>query len=721
MYKFIHLLRWIIPLVVTLFLVAKAQGEEALTAEEKLFLERHPVWKVHSEDYWPPFNYREFGERKGYSTELILLLAQQVGSKVKFVDVADWTEALEKLKAREIDIISNMTPTSEGKQFATFTDSKVFAVTNALLFSDSVTSVTSLSDLIGKTLAVVKGAAEIPVIRENYPDIRLIETQDTLHSIEKVISGGADAAMDSEQVLRFYLENYIDSPLRVFSLADNANLGTYFQTLAVRSDRPQLASILDKAYRSLSPETIQSLKRKWLTNNQANKVNVLNLNRDDRNYLNKKQRVRYCIHPDFLPVEGVLDGKPQGMTGEYVQFFEKSLNIKFEHVPTSSWEESLKAVDSGACDILSLSRPVKSRLNYLVYTQPYLSLPVAVAIHQNTPYAAEISALAGRYIGFNRNHGLADEFQARYPDINFVPVDSAYTGLQMVENKELFGFIGALPVVTYHLQHYFPNLMVGSRMNQAFPLSVGVSRDEAQLAEILNKAIENMDIRLHSSILNSWTPVNYKPVSDNRLVWAVLVIGCIVVGAMGYSYYVLQVKYRKLEELSTKDRLTGLYNRYTIDTVLAEQVAQFGFSRKPFSVILGDIDHFKILNDHYGHLIGDQALITMSRLFESHISGSDLVGRWGGEELIVICPGQTEEQASYLAETLRRAVNSEQFEEVGSMSCSFGVAQYFPKHTLTDLMQRADRALYQSKRMGRNTVTSYTDFHLEHKGKGHDI
>ena len=133
-------------------------------------------------------------------------------------------------------------------------------------------------------------------------------------------------------------------------------------------------------------------------------------------------------------------------------------------------------------------------------------------------------------------------------------------------------------------------------------------------------------------------------------------------------------------------------------------------------MILGDIDHFKILNDRYGHLIGDQALITMSRVFEENISDADLVGRWGGEELIVICPGKTEEQAEYLAETLRLAINAEHFDEVGTMSCSFGVAQYFAKHSITDLMQRADRALYHSKRMGRNTVTSYTDFHLQYKG-----
>ncbi|WP_224067614.1 transporter substrate-binding domain-containing diguanylate cyclase [Vibrio penaeicida] len=716
MYKFSHILRWILPLVVTLILVARAQGEEALTAKEKLFLERHSVWKVHSEDYWPPFNYREFGERKGYSTELVLLLAQQVGTKVEFVDVADWAEALDKLKAKELDIISNMTPTQEGQQFAKFADSRTIAVTNALVSSDAINSITKLSDLIGKSLAVVQGAAEIPVIRENYPEIRLVETQDTLHSIEKVVSGRVTAAFDSEHVLRFYLENYIDSPLRVTSLAENVNLGVYYQTLAVRKDRPELASILDKAYLSLSPETIQSLKRKWLTNNQTNKVNVLNLNRDERMYLNEKQVIRYCTHPDFLPVEGTLDGKAQGMTGEYVQYFEKSLAIKFEHVLSASWKESLQNIEAGKCDVLTLSRPNKSRLDYMTYTQPYLSLPVAVAIHQNTPYAAEISALVGRYVGFNRNHGLADEFRERYPDVNFVPVDSAFTGLQMVENKELFGFIGALPVVTYHLQNYFPNLMVGSRMNQSFPLSVGVNKAEEKLANILNKAIEKMDIRLHSSILNSWTPVNYKPVSDNRLVWAVLTIGFIVVCAIGYSYYVLQMKYRKLEELSTKDQLTGLYNRYTIDTVLAEQVAQFGFSRKPFSVILGDIDHFKILNDRYGHHIGDQALITMSRVFEENISDSDLVGRWGGEELIVICPGKTEEQAEYLAETLRLAINAEYFDEVGTMSCSFGVAQYFAKHSITDLMQRADRALYHSKRMGRNTVTSYTDFHLQYKG-----
>ncbi|CDM24325.1 hypothetical protein BN940_09321 [Castellaniella defragrans 65Phen] len=166
----------------------------------------------------------------------------------------------------------------------------------------------------------------------------------------------------------------------------------------------------------------------------------------------------------------------------------------------------------------------------------------------------------------------------------------------------------------------------------------------------------------------------------------------------------LEATNRELERRSVTDTLTQLANRIRLDESLEAQLAAAIRSGTPFSVVLLDIDHFKHVNDTCGHLAGDRVLVAIAQVLKTHIRGTDGVGRWGGEEFLVVCPDTGIAQAAQLAERLRQAIARQAIPEVGHCTASLGVAAYRPGDDAPSLIARADRALYEAKDAGRNRV-----------------
>jgi diguanylate cyclase (GGDEF)-like protein len=163
-------------------------------------------------------------------------------------------------------------------------------------------------------------------------------------------------------------------------------------------------------------------------------------------------------------------------------------------------------------------------------------------------------------------------------------------------------------------------------------------------------------------------------------------------------------KNRQLEIVSVSDRLTGLYNRLRLDQVLEEELARGDRMGAALSVILMDIDHFKVVNDTHGHQVGDQVLVAMATLLRAGSRGLDVVGRWGGEEFLVVCRDTALPGAALLAEKLRDLIAQHPFPQVGHKTGSFGVASRRDKESVDALISRVDAALYDAKNAGRNRV-----------------
>lgn len=157
---------------------------------------------------------------------------------------------------------------------------------------------------------------------------------------------------------------------------------------------------------------------------------------------------------------------------------------------------------------------------------------------------------------------------------------------------------------------------------------------------------------------------------------------------------------------STTDSLTGAYNRRFLQENLLKELYRAERHDHPFSLIMLDVDHFKLVNDRFGHSVGDQVLRHLVRLVQGRVRTSDLLARWGGEEFMLLLPATSVDAAHTLAEELRVALQNSQLEDVGTVTASFGVTGRVPDDTVDLLLQRVDRLLYQAKQAGRNRVCS---------------
>jgi diguanylate cyclase (GGDEF)-like protein len=166
----------------------------------------------------------------------------------------------------------------------------------------------------------------------------------------------------------------------------------------------------------------------------------------------------------------------------------------------------------------------------------------------------------------------------------------------------------------------------------------------------------------------------------------------------------LQELARDLRFQATTDPLTGLSNRLKFNQALATEMLRSMRYGTPLSLVLYDVDNFKAVNDTHGHQVGDKVLIQLSQFAPSLLRNTDLLARWGGEEFVILAPGSDGEMASQAAEKLRKAVEQIKFDEIGTVTCSFGVAQYVYGDTAESLTSRADNALYRAKLNGRNRV-----------------
>jgi len=166
----------------------------------------------------------------------------------------------------------------------------------------------------------------------------------------------------------------------------------------------------------------------------------------------------------------------------------------------------------------------------------------------------------------------------------------------------------------------------------------------------------------------------------------------------------LEQDYVDLETISITDKLTQLNNRTRTDVFFPKALAKAQQRKQPLCAVLLDIDFFKKINDNYGHLVGDKILQDLAGILKEHAEQHDFVGRWGGEEFIIILPNTPASQAFKKMEKLRKNIEKFTFPDVEQVTVSFGLAMARENDSSDNIMQRADECLYKAKEQGRNCV-----------------
>ena len=229
------------------------------------------------------------------------------------------------------------------------------------------------------------------------------------------------------------------------------------------------------------------------------------------------------------------------------------------------------------------------------------------------------------------------------------------------------------------------------------------------MVNMIENVIDTLNLKDNSEKIDQFTKMSLEAIatSEDNIIMNDLMLDIIHKNSILNKQLIVQLE--EIKRLSITDQLTNIYNRRKFIEVLESEINRFERHNQPFSIIMFDIDHFKLVNDTYGHDVGDYVLKELASIVKSRLRVSDTFSRWGGEEFMILASGTDSEAVNILAEETRQLIEAYDFSPVPELTCSFGVITCFDKNhcDFSSLSKNVDTALYDAKSSGRNCVVAY--------------
>ena len=432
--------------------------------------------------------------------------------------------------------------------------------------------------------------------------------------------------------------------------------------------------------------------------------NEINLSLKEIEWIKKNKTIYFAGNPNWLPYEGFEDGKYVGIVNEHLKLIEQYTSLQFLKLESSTWSESLNFAVNKNVDMVSetTSSLLKDKMTF---TKSYLSAPIVMVMNKSASYQNSLEDVQDKKIAVMKDYGYISEIKKDYPNLNFHVVENLQEGLLSIESGQADVFLSALPQGSFWINKMgLQNLRIVGKTKYQASLAFAIRSDYPELVEILNKAISRIPKNKQQEILEHWSETKYIEKTNYKLLWILFAISSLIIALLIFRHRSLSKYNVELRYLSQTDNLTKTYNRMKINQVLDEQMKLFKRYGESFGVILIDIDYFKKVNDEFGHDLGDMVLIEFVKQLQDNIRDVDYLGRWGGEEFLLVCPKMNEVGVRKLSEKLRKKIEEAFFPKIHKMTASFGVSMSKDTHTIKDIIKNADIALYRAKHEGRNRV-----------------
>ncbi len=688
----------------------------SFTKEEQEFIKTKPLVRVAMMPDFTPFTYYIKNTPVGFEHDLLKIISKRTGLVFE-KKIDKWTTIYNSFKNKEVDMITSISYKKFREPFTTFTSS-YYDIPIMIFVKDDFGKYNGLKSLKNKRVGVLKDVFYIKEL-EKLDTMNLVVYDNYADLTNDLVFGKIDALIQNLTNINYLIKKNLYTNLKLASELILPNTTKEDLRFGIQPEKPLLSSILQKALNSISTKDKETLVNKWIGSIKEYSGGHIELDKNEIAYLDTNV-IKYCVNPSGLPLEGLNDkGEHIGMSSDYYNVFEKILSAKFELIKTNNWNESITYIKEHKCDMLALGMQTPQREKYLNFTSHYLEVTLVVATKVDVPFINQILDLEGKKIGIIKGDAFVKILRQKYPSLNIIEVDNIYDGLDKVKDGQLFAFIDTLASIGYEFQtKYFGELKIAGKISENLKLSIAVVKEDVTLLNILQKTVNSITNEVHREIFNKWIPIKYGKFIDYDLVWKIAIGSIFLILLIIYwntkiikanrllveAQKDIEEKNTELERLAITDILTNLYNRRKLEELIQDEINRCERFGHNFTLTMLDIDHFKDVNDTYGHQIGDKVLIELSNLFKNNLRKTDFIGRFGGEEFIMICPESQEQEIMKLVESLRVKIANFQFSEVGHKTVSFGVTIFKNGDSIESLIKRADDALYQAKNSGRNKV-----------------
>lgn len=416
------------------------------------------------------------------------------------------------------------TPVPDGVRYT----APLMTLTYGLFVSAGDSVIRSLADLEGARVAIIEGDDNQYAMLEPVEKFTPVPVAGVGEAVSQVLSGQADALIGPVPVVSDYLQSAMIRGIGLARLLDDRHVDVVLQ---VPADKPRLLAVLDSAVGAISHNEHRTIRQSWL---QADipglEQNSMELSATDVDWLKRHPDLRVAFRVDWPPFEFAEDGRPTGLVADLVTRLETELGVRFSRQRVNSRAEAEEKLAAGEVDILpGLSRTPRTEEEFL-FSQAYLTVPIALAIRDDGRFIGDLRELRHERVGVVNRHAAYDYLLINHPDLNLYPVKNVEEGLLALSNGDLDVMVTHIPAVSYTVAKLgLSDLRITSITPYQYDLRLAVRRDQPELHRILNKALANLDATETEAIYKRWIHLDIEQDTDYTVVRRVVLIAVVVV------------------------------------------------------------------------------------------------------------------------------------------------------------------------------------------------
>lgn len=438
-----------------------------------------------------------------------------------------------------------------------------------------------------------------------------------------------------------------------------------------------------------------------------NKMNIL-LNDTEIKYL-ENNHFTLLVEDNNIPFVFKLTNKLTGMEVDFWNLISQKLSKPLNIEETIN-DKMFNIFSNSIKTQFVYGFEKKNKDGYLL-SEPLAQIPIVLATKNDKNFISDLSTLKNIKIGVVKSLEIIPTLQKEYPNIEFIEIETINDAISKLQQNKLFALIDNMYTISHKIdKNNLNSIKINTLLNHELNIYLQVEEKNKAFIPILNSAINRFSIEDKNTILNNYQFIFYPKNIDLLFIGKIIVPFILLLAIFIYFNFKLKKEITKrkeieqqLSELANKDSLTNIFNRRKIEELCELELLRTKRYKSDLSIIFFDINSFKVINDTLGHHLGDEVLVKISNTIEKSIRSIDSIGRWGGDEFLIILPETNLSQCKNIVSHLEKQLNEIEFSKTIKVTCSFGIATYEENDTLDSLLKKADESMYKEKSHHKNS------------------